>query len=64
MVIQTEASRGKLQLIIADNEVPAEYRRDYSEIDFTYERPTVSTVRHPGPAAVRTIGDHGNDDET
>jgi len=64
MVIQTEASRGKLQLIIADNEVPVEYRRDYAEIDFTYERPTVSTVPLPGPAAVRTIGDHVNHDKT
>ncbi|SRR5216683_1704635 len=63
MVTQADVSRGQLQLIIADNEVPAEYRRDYDEIDFTYERPTVWTVRHPGPAAVELIG-KPTDDET
>jgi hypothetical protein len=57
MVTQSDIGRGRLQIIIADNELPAEYRREYAEIDFTYEHPTVSSVRHPGPAAVRTIGE-------
>ncbi len=35
--------------------VPAEYRRDYAEIDFSDDEPTISTVRHPGPAAVQPI---------
>lgn len=49
------ADRPRLQIIIADNELPSEYRRDYAEIDFTYESPTVSTIRHPGPSAVETL---------
>lgn len=56
LVALADASEGRLQVIIADNELPREYRRDYAEIDFTYESPTVSTIRHPGPSAVRTIG--------
>ncbi|WP_027341453.1 hypothetical protein [Hamadaea tsunoensis] len=45
----------RLQIIVADNELPASYRRDYAEIDFTYESPTVSTVEHPGPSSVETL---------
>jgi hypothetical protein len=55
MVAQADIGRGSLQLIVADNEIPPTYRRDYAEIKFTYDRPTVYTVRHPGPAAVKTI---------
>ncbi|MET8092104.1 AAA family ATPase [Micromonospora sp. NPDC005220] len=57
LVTQADANRGKVQLIIADNELPREYRRDYDQIDFRYESPTVKTIRHPGPAAVRTLVD-------
>jgi hypothetical protein len=46
---------GQVQFIIADNQLPASYRRDYDEIDFTYDSPTVSTVPHPGPDAAKTI---------
>lgn len=55
LVALADASQGRLQVIIADNELPRDYRRDYAEIDFTYESPTVSTIHHPGPSAVRTI---------
>ena len=55
LVTQADASPGQVQFIIADNQLPAHYRRDYAEIDFTYDTPTVSTVRHPGPAAVQPI---------
>ncbi len=30
-------------------------QRDFVEIDFDYDAPTVSTIEHPGPAAVDTI---------
>lgn len=55
LVTQADASRGQVQFIIADNQLPARYRRDYDEIDFTYESPTVSTIHHPGPDAVDPI---------
>jgi len=55
LVTQVDVMRGRLQVIIADNEIPPEYRRDYAEIDFSYENPTISTVAHPGPAAVSPI---------
>jgi hypothetical protein len=49
---------GKLQLIVADNELPATVQRDFTEIDFDYDHPTVSTINHPGPTAVDTIYDN------
>ncbi len=55
LVTLADASPGRVQFIIADNQLPAHYRRQYAEIDFTYDAPTVSTVRHPGPANVQPI---------
>ena len=55
LVTQADASPGQVQFIIADNQLPPAYRRDYDEIDFTYQSPTVSTIRHPGPNAVDRI---------
>lgn len=46
---------GRLQVIIADNELPKEYRANYAEIDFDYANPTISTIPHPGPNEVQTI---------
>ncbi len=43
-------------MIIADNELPDDYRANYAQIDFNYENPTISTITHPGPTAVETIG--------
>lgn len=63
LVSQADANPGRLQYIVADNELPQEYRRSYAEIDFTYDNPTVATIHHPGPAAVTRIGDEGEDED-
>lgn len=55
LTTQASAEPGRVRTLIAENELPTEYRREYAEIDFTYDSPTISTVRHPGPAGVRTI---------
>jgi hypothetical protein len=55
LVTQADASPGQVQFIVADNQLPVAYRRDYDEIDFTYQSPTVSTIEHPGPDAVESI---------
>ena len=55
LVTLADASPGQVQFIIADNELPSHYRRDYAEIDFSYDTPTVAAVPHPGPAAVEPI---------
>ncbi|MEV0269573.1 AAA family ATPase [Hamadaea sp. NPDC050747] len=47
--------RAKMQLIIADNNLPPEYRASYTQVDFTIANPTVSTIRHPGPSMVKTL---------
>lgn len=56
LVTLADANRENVQFIISDNNLPAEYRSHYSEIDFDYDSPTVSTVRHPGRSNVKTIG--------
>lgn len=60
LVTLAQANHGKLQFIIADNELPAAFRKEYGEIGFSYERPTVSTVRHPGKGAVKPLATVGN----
>ncbi len=55
LVTQADANSGRVQFVIADNQLPADYRRQYKEIDFDYDTPTISTIRHPGPAAVKPL---------
>ncbi|MEH0626562.1 AAA family ATPase [Streptomyces stelliscabiei] len=57
LVTLADANPGKVQFIVADNNLPAEYRSHYEEIDFNYDTPTVSTIRHPGRSNVKTIGE-------
>lgn len=56
LVTQADANPGQVQMIIADNELPADYRGDFAEVDFDYEHPTIATIEHPGLAEVVTIG--------
>lgn len=55
---------GRLQIIIADNELPDDYRGHYTQINFDYTNPTVSTIDHPGPAHVTTIDGAANEEES
>lgn len=64
LTTQVGVMPGRLQIIIADNELPPSYRGDYTEIHFDYSRPTVSTVGHPGPARVTLISGNGSDSQT
>lgn len=62
IVTQVDADRDRLQIIIGDNELPAVYRRDYDQLNFDYENPTISTIPHPGPAAVQTLNQNPPDE--
>jgi rubrerythrin len=63
-VTQVGAAPGRLQFIVADNELPTEYEREFDEIVFSYDSPTVSTVAHPGPANVQLlVGEDREDDD-
>lgn len=55
---QQDIGRGQVQLIIADNAIPAAYEHAFVQETFSYERPTISTATHPGPAGVKTIHDN------
>ncbi len=55
-VAQVGAVPGRLQFVIADNELPEAYGRDFIEVVFSIEEPTIPTVPHPGPANVEIIG--------
>lgn len=61
LVTQADAGPGRVQMIIADNELPEDYRGHFDQIDFDYRNPTIATIGHPGPAAVVTIGDDADD---
>ncbi|WP_456695255.1 hypothetical protein [Aeromicrobium sp. P5_D10] len=54
-VTQADATPGRLQFIVADNAIPDRYGQEFSEIDFDYDHPTISTIAHPGLAAVTTL---------
>lgn len=58
-VAQVGAAPGRLQFIIADNELPKEYGREFTEVVFSYDSPTVPTVEHPGLSNVKVIGGEG-----
>lgn len=58
-VAQVGAAPGRLQFIIADNELPEVYGREFTEVVFSIEEPTVPTVPHPGPANVEIVGAGG-----
>jgi AAA domain len=61
---QVAVTPGRLQFIVADNELPAGFDREFNEIDFSYESPTVSSIEHPGPASVQSLdGDSAVADE-
>ncbi|MCX5055114.1 AAA family ATPase [Streptomyces sp. NBC_00474] len=55
LVTLAEANEGRVQLIIADHALPAAYRKDYDEIDFSYKKPTISSIRHPGKGNVKPL---------
>ncbi|MEV0070801.1 AAA family ATPase [Amycolatopsis sp. NPDC050768] len=55
LVTQADANPGRVQFIIADNELPSSYRGHYAQVDFGYLNPTVSTINHPGESEVVTI---------
>ncbi|WP_457256519.1 AAA family ATPase [Pedococcus sp. P5_B7] len=54
-VTQVDATPGRFQFIVADNELPAGIKRDFDEIAFSYDEPTIGTIPHPGPAHVKAL---------
>lgn len=55
LVTLAEANAGRVQMIIADHALPATYRKDYTEIDFSYTKPSISTIKHPGKGVVKPL---------
>jgi hypothetical protein len=54
-VTQVGVAPGRLQFIVADNQLPATYGREFTQLEFSYQRPTIATVSHPGPARVKPL---------
>lgn len=55
--IQQDIGRRQVQIIIADNAIPAAYAHQFSQESFNYDRPTIYSARHPGRTEVETIHD-------
>ncbi|MET8083945.1 hypothetical protein [Micromonospora sp. NPDC005237] len=53
--ILAETYKGRVQIIVADNGVPAEYAKRWQRLSFSYQEPVVRSVKHPGPAEVITL---------
>lgn len=45
----------RMQVIVADNDVPKDISKRWQDLRFDYDHPTVPTVPHPGPAGVTPI---------
>lgn len=58
-VTQVAVVPGRLQFIVGDNDLPIGIDRNFEELTFSYDSPTISTVVHPGPAQVKTLSDSG-----
>lgn len=50
-----EINGDRMQVIVADNDIPSDISARWQDIRFDYENPTVATVTHPGPTNVTTI---------
>ncbi|WP_216363541.1 hypothetical protein [Subtercola boreus] len=59
LVTMADAAEGRVQVIIGDNELPADYRRDYAQLDFDYDHPTINTIHHPGRESVTPLNGSG-----
>jgi hypothetical protein len=49
------ANRDKVQIIVADNGLPPGLQKCYRELNFSYDKPTVYALPHPGPANVKKV---------
>ena len=58
---QVAVTDERFQFIIADNELPSDPALNIAEVNFSYESPTISTVRHPGPAGVEPLSGDGEE---
>jgi AAA domain len=45
----------RMQVIIADNDIPKDISKRWQDLRFDYEHPTVPSVPHPGPAGVTPL---------
>jgi hypothetical protein len=50
-----EINGDRMQVIVADNDIPRDISMRWQDIHFSYEHPTVTSVSHPGPADVTPI---------
>ena len=49
------ANGDRMQVIVADNDIPNDISKTWQDLRFDYDNPTVWTIAHPGPANVTTL---------
>ncbi|OZC63646.1 hypothetical protein CH306_25995 [Rhodococcus sp. 15-725-2-2b] len=62
LITMADAAQSRVQILIGDNELPAHYRKDYMQLDFDYDHPTIYTLHHPGREAVTLLNAAPPDD--
>ncbi|RBP99830.1 AAA family ATPase [Bifidobacterium xylocopae] len=62
IVSLTDVQPGRIQVVLADNDVPEIDKGNAEIITLSYEHPAVSTIHHPGPSHVTSIGKTDDDE--
>lgn len=60
---QVAVVKGRLQFIVADNKLTKDLVNEFTELNFSYDNPTIGTIRHPGPAVKPLVAEPQTDDE-
>jgi DNA repair exonuclease SbcCD ATPase subunit len=49
------ANHGRLQMLIADNDLPAKFNKNFKVVRLSYDNPLLNAVKHPGGDQVQTL---------
>ncbi|MCY7297924.1 MAG: hypothetical protein LH616_01770 [Ilumatobacteraceae bacterium] len=61
---QVGVVKGRLQFIVADNKLTKDLTNEFTELNFSYDNPTISTIEHPGPAVKPLVAEPEAEDES
>lgn len=60
---QVGVVEGRLQFIVADNKLTKDLAKRFTELGFSYDNPTISTIKHPGPAVKPLVVQPATEDQ-
>ena len=60
---QVGVVKGRLQFIVADNKLTKDLVKEFTELNFSYDNPTIGTIKHPGPAVKPLVAEPDDEAE-